>query len=60
VLDKELDQRNEAEFARLAADDGEQDHAEGFLHLGMLEKIVQDELGFLAAFQFDDDAHALS
>ena len=52
--------RNQAEFARLSGDDGEQDHAEGFLHLGVLEEIVQDELGFLAALEFHDDAHAFA
>ena len=42
------------------ADDGQQDHAEGFLHLGVLEEIVEDELRFLAALQLDDDAHAFA
>ncbi len=49
VFDEQLDHRNQAEFARLACDDGEQDHAEGFLHLGVLEQIVENELGLFAA-----------
>src|SRR6266849_6639237 len=60
VLDEQLDERDEAEFARLPADDGQQDHAEGFLHLGVLEKIVEDELRFFAALDFHDDAHAFA
>ena len=60
MLDEQLDQRDQAELARLAGDDGQQNHAEGFLHLGELEKIVEDELGFFAALQLDDDAHAFA
>src|ERR1700687_1301599 len=59
-LAEELDERNEAELTRLTADDGQQDHAEGFLHLRVLEKIVKDELRFFAALDFDDDAHAFA
>ena len=60
VLDEQLDQGDQAEFAGLASHNGQQDHAEGFLHLGVLEEIVEDELRFLAALQLDDDAHAFA
>ena len=60
VFEKQLDQRNQAEFARLAAHDREQDHAEGLLHLRVLEKIVEDKLRFFAALDFYDDAHAFA
>src|SRR5712692_4560590 len=60
VLDEQLDHGDQAQFARLPANDGEQNHAERFLHLRVLEKIVQDELRFFAALQFDDDAHAFA
>ena len=60
VVDEELDHRDQAKFARLTGDDGEQDHAERFLHLRLLEKIVEDELRFFAALHFDDDAHAFA
>src|SRR5260370_761988 len=60
VLDEQLDQRDETELARLPGDDGQQDHAERFLHLRVLEKIVEDELRFFAALDFDDDAHAFA
>ena len=60
MIEEQLDHRNQAQFARLAGDDGQQDHAERFLHLRLLEKIVEDELRFLAALDFDDDAHAFA
>src|SRR5438128_8150774 len=60
VFDEELDERNQAELARLPADDREQNHAERFLHLRVLEEIVQDELRLFAALQLDDDAHAFT
>src|SRR5467141_2749747 len=60
VLDEELDHRDQAQFARLPGNDGEQDHAERFLHLRIFEKIVQNELRFFAALQLDDDAHAFA
>src|SRR5467141_1051869 len=57
VLDEELDHRDQAQFARLPGNDGEQDHAERFLHLRVFEKIVQNELAFFAAIQLHADAH---
>src|ERR1700674_1743721 len=60
VLNEELDHRDQAQLARLSANDGEQDHAERFLHLRVLEEIVEDKLGLFAALQLDDDAHAFA
>src|SRR5258707_7462238 len=60
VFDKELDHRDQAQLARLPANNGEQDHAERFLHLRVFEKIVQDELRLFTALQLDDDAHAFA
>src|SRR5882757_2033778 len=60
MIDEQLDERNEAELARLSGNDGQQDHAEGFLHLRVLEKIVENELRFFAALDFDHDAHAFA
>ena len=34
--------------------------AEGFLHLRVLEKIIENKLRLFAALQFDDDAHAFA
>ena len=39
VLDEEAQQLEQAQLARLSGDDGQQDHAEGFLHLGVLEEV---------------------
>ena len=60
VLDEKAQQFEQAEFARLAGDDREQNHAERFLHLGHLEQFVQDDLRLFVALHFDDDAHAVA
>src|ERR1700740_1519859 len=60
MIDEKPDELEQAHFAGLAADDREQNHTERFLHLRVLEEIVQDELGFLAALQLDNDAHAVA
>ncbi len=41
-------------------DDAEEDDAEGFLHLRVLEEVVENELRFLAALDFHHDAHAVA
>ena len=53
-------QRQQAQLARLAVDDREQDHAERFLHLRELEEVVQNNLRFFAALYLDHDAHAFA
>src|SRR4029077_2978675 len=60
MLDEQLDERDEAKFARLTRYDGQQDHAERFLHLRVLEKIVEDQLRFLAALDFHNDTHSFA
>src|SRR5947209_7454950 len=60
VFDEQANQLDEAQLLGLSADNRQQDHAEGFLHLGVFEEIVEDELGFFAALDFDDDAHAFA
>ena len=60
VFQEEPQQLEQAHLARLAAGDGQQDHAERFLHLGELVEVVEDELGLLAALDLDHDAHALA
>jgi hypothetical protein len=44
----------------LAVHHRQEDHAEPFLHLRVLEELVQDDLRFGAALQFDHDAHAIA
>ena len=60
VIDEVLDGLDQAHFLGLPVDDGQQDHAEALLHLRVLEELVQDDLGFGAALEFDDDAHAVA
>ena len=60
VLDKKAQQFEQAEFARLAGDDGQQDHAERFLHLRELVEFVEDDLRLFVALDLDDDAHAVA
>ena len=38
----------------------QQDHAETFLHGGVLVELVKHDLGFGAALQLDDDAHSIA
>ena len=60
VIDEVLDGLNQAHFLGLVVHHRQQDHAEAFLHLGVLEELVQDDLGLGAALEFDDDAHAVA
>ena len=60
MLDEQSQQVHQPQLARLAGDDREQDHAERFLHLRVLVEVVEDELSFFAALDFDHDAHAVA
>ena len=60
MLDEQADKFEQPHLFGLAAGDGQQYHAERFLHLGVLVEIVQNELRFFAALELDDNAHALA
>src|SRR3984957_19317320 len=60
VLDEEAQQIQQAQLARLSGDDGQQDHAERFLHLGVLEEVRENNLRLFVALHFDDDAHPVA
>ena len=60
VIDEVLDGLDQAHFLGLAVDHGQQDHAEALLHRGVLEELVEHDLGLAAALEFDDDAHAVA
>src|ERR1051325_10208383 len=60
VLDEQADELEQPHLFRLPTGDGQQDHAERFLHLRVLVEIVEDELRFFAALELDDDAHAFA
>src|SRR5258706_3207314 len=60
MIDEVLDRLDQAHLFRLAIDDGQQDHAEAFLHGGVLVELVEDDLRLGSALEFDDDAHAIA
>src|SRR5258708_26922994 len=60
MLDEQLQQRQQAQFARLPINDRQQDHSERFLHLRELEEMVQNDFRLFAALYFYDDAHAFA
>ena len=60
VVDEALDAIDQAQFARLAIDDRQHDDAKAGLQLGLLVQIVENDLGLLAALQFEHDAHAVA
>jgi len=49
-LDKVIDQLDERQHLRLAADDRKHDDAEAALQLSVLVQIVEDDIGHLSAF----------
>ncbi len=57
---KRRSRSQQAQLARLSGDDGQQDHAERFLHLGVLEEVLENNLRLFVALHFDDDAHAVA
>jgi hypothetical protein len=48
----------QVEELRLAVDERDHVHAEGFLHLRVLVEVVEDDLGDLRALELDHQAHA--
>src|ERR1019366_7696408 len=60
VIDEVLDGLHQAHFFGLAVDHGQKEHAEALLHRGVLEELVEHDLRFGTALQFDDDAHAVA
>ncbi len=60
VIEEGADGAVERELLGLAVMDGQEDHGEGLLHLGVLVELVEDDLGLRAAFERDEDAHAVA
>src|SRR6185437_6577074 len=50
----------ERENLRLAVVDGEEDHGEALLHLGVLVELVEDDLRLGPTLEADVDAHAVA
>ncbi len=60
MINEVLDRLHQAHFLGLVIHHRQQDHAETFLHLGMLEELVEHELGLAVALELDHDAHAIA
>ena len=60
MIDEALQHVHQAQLARLAVHDGQHDHAEVDLKLGVLVEIVEDHLGLLAALQLEHDPHTVA
>ncbi len=60
VVEEGADGVVERELLGLAVVDGQEDHGEGFLHLGVFVELVEDDLVLGAALEADDDAHAVA
>ena len=60
MLQEQPQELHQPHLARLASGDGQQDHAERFLHLRVLVEVVQDQLRLFAALDLDHHAHAVA
>ena len=60
VVEEGADGLIERELLGLAVVDGQEDHGEGLLHLGVLVELVEDDLVLGPALEADDDAHAVA
>ena len=60
MIDEVLDGLDQPHFLRLPIHHSQQDHAEAFLHLRVLIKLVEHDLGLAAALQFNDNAHPVA
>ncbi len=60
VVDEVLERLHQPHLFRLAIHHGQENHAEAFLHLRVLEQLVQDDLRLGAALQLHHNAHAVA
>ncbi len=60
VVDEGVDGLVEGKLLGLTVVDGQEDHGEAFLHLGVLVELVEDDLVLGPALELDDDAHAVA
>ena len=56
MINEVLDGLDQSHFFGLSIHHRQQDHAEAFLHLRVLIKLVEHDLGLAAALQFNDNA----
>ena len=60
MINKMLNRLDQPNFFGLSIHHSQKDHAETFLHRGVLEQLVQHDLRFGAALEFDHNAHAVA
>ena len=60
MIDEVLNGLDQAHLFWLVVHHRQQNHAEVFLHLGVLKKLVEHDLWFGAALELDHDAHAVA
>ena len=60
MVDEVLDRLDQPHLLRLSVDHGQQNHAEAFLHRRVLEELVEHDLRFGSALEFDHNAHAVA
>ena len=60
VLDEELEDFEQFQFAWLTIDDGEHDGTEVGLHLRELVELVENDFVVFAALEFENDTHAVA
>src|SRR5580704_17142767 len=60
VIDKVLDRLDKAHFLGLSIHHRQEDHAETFLHRGVLEELVEHNLRLATTLQLDDNAHSIA
>src|SRR5262245_42216383 len=59
-LDEAVDELEQREHLRTAADDGQHDDAEAALQLRVLVQVVEDDVADLATLEIDDDSHPIA
>ena len=60
MVDEGPDGVGQRQFFRLTVVHGQKDHAEAFLHAGVLVELVEDDFALGPALELDDDAHAVA
>ncbi len=60
MINEMLDGLDQPHFLGLSIGHRQENHAEAFLHGGVLEELVEHDLRFGAALEFDHDAHAVA
>ena len=60
VVNEIFDRLHQPHLFRLAMSHSQENHAEVFLHLGVLKELVENDLRFAPAFQFDYDPHSIA